>query len=146
MTGQLNARPTMLFWFISGAALIWNLFGMMIYVSQVSATPEQLAEAYRPDQVEFMLATPQWATAAFALAVTTGVLGCVLLLLRKSWALPVLIVSLAAVFLQNLNTFVLNDATALFGMVPVYIQSTIIVVGAAVIWYARYCKSRGWLD
>ena len=119
---------------------------MMIYVSQVSATPEQLAEAYRPEQVEFMLATPQWATAAFALAVTTGVLGCVLLLLRKSWALPVLIVSLAAVFLQNLNTFVLNDATALFGMAPVYIQSTIIVVGAGLIWYARYCKSRGWLD
>ena len=146
MTGQLNARPTMLFWFISGAALIWNLFGMMIYVSQVSATPEQLAEAYRPEQVEFMLATPKWATAAFALAVTTGVLGCVLLLLRKSWALPVLIVSLAAVFLQNLNTFVLNDATALFGMAPVYIQSTIIVVGAGLIWYARYCKSRGWLD
>ena len=146
MTGQLTARPTMLLWFISGAALIWNLFGMMIYVSQVSATPEQLAEAYRPEQVEFMLATPQWATAAFALAVTTGVLGCVLLLLRKSWALPVLIVSLAAVFLQNLNTFVLNDATALFGMAPVYIQSTIIVVGAGLIWYARYCKSRGWLD
>jgi hypothetical protein len=146
MTEQLNARPTMLFWFISGAALIWNLFGMMIYVSQVSATPEQLAEAYRPEQVEFMLATPQWATAAFALAVTTGVLGCVLLLLRKSWALPVLIVSLAAVFLQNLNTFVLNDATALFGMVPVYIQSTIIVIGAGLIWYARYCKSHGWLD
>jgi hypothetical protein len=146
MTGQLNARPTMLFWFISGAALIWNLFGMMIYVSQVSATPEQLAEAYRPEQVEFMLATPQWATAAFALAVTTGVLGCVLLLLRKSWALPVLIVSLAAVLLQNLNTFVLNDATALFGMAPVYIQSTIIVVGAGLIWYVRYCKSRGWLD
>ena len=78
MTGQLNARPTMLFWFISGAALIWNLFGMMIYVSQVSATPEQLAEAYRPEQVEFLLGTPKWATAAFALAVTTGVLGCVL--------------------------------------------------------------------
>jgi hypothetical protein len=146
MNEQLNARQTTLFWFVGGAALIWNLFGMMIYVSQVSATPDQLAEAYSPEQVEFMLSTPKWATAAFALAVTTGVLGCILLLLRKSWALPVFIVSLAAVFVQNVNSFVLNDAAALFGLVPVYIQSTIIIIGAALIWYARYAKSHGWLD
>jgi hypothetical protein len=146
MTEHLNARPTMLFWFISGAALIWNLFGMMIYVSQVSATPEQLAEVYRPEQVEFMLSTPRWATVAFALAVTTGVLACLLLLMRKSWALPLFIVSLAAVLAQNVNSFVLNDAAALFGMVPVYIQSAIIIIGAGLIWYTRYCNGRGWLD
>ena len=93
-----------------------------------------------------MLSTPRWATVAFALAVTTGVLACLLLLMRKSWALPLFIVSLAAVVAQNVNSFVLNDAAALFGMVPVYIQSAIIIIGAGLIWYTRYCNSRGWLD
>ena len=145
MSDLLNDKPAMSFWIVGGAALIWNLFGLIVYVMQVSATPEELAAAYNPEQVEFMLSTPKWATSAFAIAVTTGVIGCFFLLLRKVWALPMFVISLIGVLIQNLNTFVLNDAFAVFGSTPAIIQSVIVVIAIALVWYSHTAKSRGWI-
>ncbi|MDH3613497.1 MAG: hypothetical protein OEU90_14160 [Gammaproteobacteria bacterium] len=145
MSDLLNGKPAMSFWVVGAAALIWNLFGLVVYVMQVSATPEELAAAYSPEQVEFMLSTPKWATSAFAIAVTTGVMGCFLLLLRKAWALPMFVISLVGVLIQNLNTFVLNDAIAVFGSTPAIIQSVIVVIAIALVWYTRTARSKGWI-
>jgi len=145
MSDFIDDKPTMTFWFVGGAALIWNLLGMAVYYMTVSATPEQLAAQYSADQIAIIENTPVWATSAFAIAVTAGVLGSLLLLLRKVWAIPVFIVSLAAALVQNVNTFVLTDSIAVFGMTPVYIQSAIIVIGIFLIFYSRSAKRQGWL-
>jgi hypothetical protein len=145
MSDIIDGKPTMTFWFLSGAALIWNLFGMMIYVKDVSATPEQLAAQYTPEQVAFLENVPVWATSAFAIAVTAGVLGSLMLLFRKAWAMPLFVVSLVAVLVQNLHSFVLNDSIALFGMTPVYIHSAIVVIAVLMIFLSRGAKARGWL-
>jgi hypothetical protein len=145
MADILNGKPAMSFWLIGGAALIWTLFGLIVYFKQVTVSPEELATAYSPEQVEFMLGTPKWATSAFAIAVNAGVLGSLFLLLRKAWAVPMFVISLVAVFVQNLNTFVLNDALAIFGTTPAIIQSIIVIIGAALIWYSRFAKDKGWL-
>jgi uncharacterized membrane protein len=145
MSDIIDGKPTMTFWFLSGAALIWNLFGMMIYVMTVSATPEQLAAQYTAEQVAFLENVPVWATSAFAIAVTAGVLGSLMLLFRKAWAVPLFVVSLVAVLVQNLHSFVLNDSIALFGMTPVYIQSAIVVIAVLLIFFSRGAKARRWL-
>ncbi len=146
MSDLLNGRPSMSFWLIGGAALIWNLFGLIVYFMQVSASPEELAAAYTAEQVDFMISTPKWATSAFAIAVNAGVLGSLFLLLRKSWAVPMFVISLIAVLIQNLNSFVLNDAMALFGSTPVIIQSAIVIIAVALIWYSRSAKENGWIS
>jgi hypothetical protein len=145
MPEYLNGRPPMSFWFVSGAALIWNLFGFFVYLMQVSATPEQLAQAYTPEQVQFMQSVPKWATSVFALAVTTGVLGCLALLFRKAWAVPLFVISLIAVIVQDVNSFVLNDVISLFGTTPAIIQAAVLSIGIALIFYSRYAKVRHWL-
>ena len=146
MSESINGKPPMSFRFIGCAALIWNLFGMYIYVDTVSATPESLAAAgYTAEQVDFLINVPNWATSAFAIAVTTGVVGCLFLLMRKVWAFPMFVISLAAVVIQNVNTFVLNDTVALFGIVPVVIQSTIAIVGLFLIWFSRLAKRKTWI-
>lgn len=136
----------MVFWLISGAALIWNLFGLIVYYLQVSATPEQLAAQYSPEQIEFMLSTPVWATSAFAIAVNAGVLGSLFLLLRKAWAIPMFILSLVAVLVQNLNSFVLNDVIAVFGTTPAIIQAAVLLISIALLLYSRATRARGWLS
>jgi hypothetical protein len=145
MTDFIDERPTTLFWFISGVAMIWNLLGMAIYYMTVSATPDQLAAQYSPEQVALIQGTPVWATSAFGIAVTAGVLGSLFLLLRKSWAAPLFVVSLVAVLVQNINTFVLTDTVSAFGMVPVYIQLTIVLIGIFLIFYSRSARRKGWL-
>ena len=145
MTEEITGQPPLSFWLIGGVALIWNLFGMYIYVNQVTATPASLAVAgYTPEQIEFLMAIPQWATSAFAIAVTTGVVACLFLLLRKALATVLFAISLAAVLVQNFSTFALNDALAVFGPAPAVIQSVVVVVAAALIWYARLARSKGW--
>ena len=136
----------MSFWLIGGAALIWNLFGLIVYFMQVSASPEELAAVYTAEQVDFMLSTPKWATSAFAIAVNAGVLGSLFLLLRKSWAIPLFVISLVATLVQNLNSFVLNDAIALFGSTPAIIQFVVVSIAAALIWYSRSAKDKDWIS
>ena len=146
MSDLLNGRPTAVFWIVGGAALIWNLFGLIVYFMQVSASPEELAATYNQEQIDFMINTPKWATSAFAIAVNSGVLGSLFLLLRKDWAIPMFVISLLAVLVQNLNSFVLTDTIALFGTTPVIIQSVIVAIAVLLVWYSRSAKGKGWLS
>ena len=146
MNDELNGGTPMTHWLVAGAALIWNLFGFMVYLMTVRATPEQLAQQYSAAEIAFMDAVPVWATSANAIAVTAGVIACVLLLLRKSLALPLFVASLAALLVQDLYSFVLEDVVGVFGMVPAYIQGTVLVIAIALVFYARSAKSRGLLN
>lgn len=147
MTIEFERQPSLAFWFIGGAALIWNLFGLIVYIGQVSATPEGLAAAnYTPEQIAFIESTPAWVTSAFAISVTAGVLGCVFLLLRKAWALPMFVVSLIAVVIQNIHSFVLENVTAVFGTTPLMIQSAVMLIAIGLVFYARRMRTKGWIS
>ena len=145
MNGEDNMSTPLSLWLVGGAALIWNLFGMMIYVMTVSATPDQLAQQYNDAQIAFMQSVPVWATSANAIAVTAGVIGSVLLLLRRSAALPAFILSLLALVVQNLHSFVLADVIGVFGMVPLYIAATVFVVAIVLLLYSYRGKQSGLL-
>jgi hypothetical protein len=142
----IDDKPTTTFWIISGAALIWNLLGLFMYVSTRTATPDTYAaQGYTDEQIAFILSNPEWALSAFAISVTAGVLASLFLLLRKAWALPTFILSFAAIVIVNINNFVLMNTVEVLGMVPAYIQSTVIVVGILLILYSRAAKARSWL-
>ncbi|MDJ0904581.1 MAG: hypothetical protein QNI96_01075 [Woeseiaceae bacterium] len=142
----IDDRPTITFWIISGAALIWNLLGLFMYVSTRTATSESYAaQGYTQDQIAFINSTPEWALSAFAISVTAGVLASLFMLLRKSWAFPMFVLSFAAILAVNVNTFVLMDTVGVLGTVPVYVQSAVILVGILLVVYSRAAKLRGWL-
>jgi len=79
MAEEINGGPSTNFWIVGGAALVWNLIGLIFYYQEVTLTPEQL-ESVTEAQRAFMLDKPAWATSSFAIAVTTGVLGSLLIL------------------------------------------------------------------
>lgn len=142
----IDDRPTITFWIISGAALIWNLLGLFMYVSTRTATPDTYAaQGYTPEQIAFITSTPEWALSAFAISVTAGVLASIFLLLRKVWAVPTFVLSFAAAVAVNINNFVLMNTVEVLGVVPVYIQSAVIVIGVLLIFYARSASARNWL-
>lgn len=142
----IDDQPTITYWIISGAALIWNLLGLFMYVSTRTATPETYAaQGYTPEQIAFINATPEWALSAFAISVTAGVLASLFLLLRKAWALPTFVLSFVAVVAVNINNFVLMNTVEVLGMVPVYIQTLVVVVGILLILYSRSAKAKGLL-
>ena len=146
MTDVSNDKPSTTFWILGVVFLFWNLLGMFGYYTQVPMTPEVMAANFTEAQQAWMINEPAWATAAYATAVTTGVIGAVLMLLRKELAFPVVILSFAAVIVQDFNAFVLSDWKSVWGNSALYLPSIVIVVGIVEIFYTRFAKAKGWLS
>jgi hypothetical protein len=144
VTDELTQPPKSLYW-IAGIALLWNLIGVMSYVSQVTMSAEMLAAL--PDAKRlFFENQPAWVTSAYAIAVNAGALGCVLLLLRKSWAIPVFVLSLLGVLVQFGYNYLIADGIAVFGTTSLAVPASITIIGAGLIKYSLDAKAKGWLN
>ncbi len=139
-----SGKPPTWFWVVGAVALIWNLMGVAAYLSQVMMTEEAIAAM--PEAERALLAdVPAWAVGAFAISVFGGALGCVLLLVRKSVAVPVLVVSLVAVLVQMVHSFFIADSMAVYGP-SVFIMPIMVVAGSvALVWHAKASLAKGWL-
>lgn len=134
------------FWVIAGVALAWNLIGMLAYYLQVTATPEMLAEMYDTEaEIAFMTSIPAWATSAQAVAVTFGVLGCLLLLFRKRIAKALFVVSLAGILVQNAYGFILGNGLETFGVSALVLPVLVIIVAMALVIFSARAADKGWL-
>ena len=132
-------------WFkpVAIVALLWNALGCVAYLSDVMMTPEDLAALSEADQALYA-ARPTWVVARSAFAVWAGALGSLGLILRKSWATPVLMVSLAGVVVQDIGIFVMAwDAPS---VVAVVLQGLVLVIAVALVVLGRKADSQGWLS
>ena len=90
---------------------------------------------------------PAWATGAFAITVFGGALGCLLLLLRKSFATYVFIASLLGVIVTMTHALGMAGSTIDYG--PFEISMIILmplVVAAFLIWYSKSAERKGWIS
>lgn len=78
-----SVKPPVWFWVVSVIALLWNLLGVMNYLNQ-AFNQVALMEAMDQAQREVFEGIPAWATAAFAIAVFSGTLASIGLLVRKN--------------------------------------------------------------
>jgi len=128
------------FWIISVVALIFNVMGAINYFVQMNADSlASFPELYRP----IIEGRPAWATAAFAIAVFGGSLGCLLLLLRKSAAFYVLIASLLGVIVSMMHIFGVAGFSSFEIWIGVLMQ---LVVTAFLIWYSKLTERKGWIN
>ena len=97
------------------------------------------------EQKALFEAVPSWMTVIFAIAVFGGTLGCLGLLLKKAWAVPLFLVSLLAVVVQvSYNLFVINIGVTL-GPMTVVVPIPILVIAVFLYFYSRQAKNRGWI-
>lgn len=143
MTDARSHVPTS-FRVIGVLALLWNLLGLAVYVMQVTMSEATLS-SYTQAERNLYSDIPVWATSAFAVAVTFGVLGCLLLLMRRSWALPAFLVSLAGVLVQTYHSFAIANTIDVLGTMSAIGPAFVLAIGVALIWYARVAKENGWL-
>lgn len=145
MAETLNNKPSTAYWIIAGILLAWNLVGLMFYYQQSTLTIDIMMDAGLTDQqIAHITNTPAWAHAGYAFAVNAGVLGALLLLLRKAWAIPLFYISLAGALVQDIDAFVMRDALEAWGTTAVALPLIVILICAFEIWYARRAKAKGW--
>ena len=125
-------------------ALIWNVLGVMAFVMHIMMTPEMLAELPAAEQ-NLYANTPIWATIAFALSVAAGALGCLALILKKTIASQLLILSLASVFVQMYHSFFIIDSMAVYGPGGTVMPIMVIIIAIGLVVLANKAKTNQWL-
>ena len=130
-------------WVVGIVSLLWGAVGAMDYV-MTQTRNEAYMSAFTPEQLTFFYGIPAWAIATWAIAVWGGVLGSILLLMRKKHAVGVFIVSLIAMLITAFQNFVLSNGFEVIGD-PFSLAFTglIIVVAVALVVYARAMHRRG---
>ena len=142
MNESIATRPPKWFWVVASIALVWNLLGVLAFFAQMALDLGTLSEAER----EFYNATPTWATLAFAVAVFGGTLGCVALLLRKSWAFLMLVICLAGIVVQISHSLFIGNGIEVFGPQGLVLPALTFGIGVLLVWFASYSAKRGWLN
>ena len=137
---SVSATPT---WFRIAAivALVWNAFGVVMFLSSVGAFGDPLAGLSEAERA-IAANIPGWIMAAFGIGTLTGLAGSLGLLLGRRWAWPLLVISLVALLVLEGYILFFSGAAAVSGVaIPISV-----VVGALLLaWLARSAGQRGWL-
>lgn len=144
MTDLLNKKPPVWFWIVTVIGLIWNAMGVMQYLGQAYST-DSFKSQYTEEQLNIILNTPAWATAAFAIAVFSGLLGCVFLLLRKRIAYALLLISLIGVIVQMYHNLFVVNSIDIYGPAAVVMTGMILVLGLFLLWFSKHSIKKGWI-
>ncbi|WGK64440.1 hypothetical protein [Croceiramulus getboli] len=132
------------YWIISVTALVWNLLGVIQYFAQLNITDEMI-EAMPAEQQPLYENLPGWFMTVFAIAVFSGLAGCIALLLRKQWAVVFFGISLAAVVVQNVYNLFLTDAIGVLGATAAVLPLLVVLASAALLWFSISAQKRGWI-
>jgi len=143
-TSEANTIPS---WFkaVAITALIWNLLGVVAFVLQMMITPEILAELPAAEQALYSN-IPSWVTAAFAVAVFSGVLGSLFLLMKKSISTPLLVFSLVRVLVQNFHSFFISKALEVNGPAVMIMPAVVVLFAIYLILLSRKAQAQGWFS
>ena len=139
--GQSAATPRHL-WIVGILALIWNLIGAMDYIMTELRNEAYMAQ-FTPEQLDFFYSFPAWLVAFWAVAVWGGVLGAVLLLMRKKLAVTVLVVSFLCMVVTTVHNYGFAGAADIVGGMGLFFSGVVFVVALALILYARRMAARG---
>ena len=135
-----GARTPSHLWVVGVLAALWNGFGCFDYVMTQTRRDEWFVQMGMTEaQLTYFNAMPAWTHAAWAIGVWGGLLGALLLLLRRKWATPVFVVSFLGWLAGAVYAFALSDGIEAMG--PMWPMQ--IVIGAACIFFIWYAWTMG---
>jgi hypothetical protein len=135
-------RPHWSFWAVGIFALIFNCAGVANFFSQMNAeSVAALPDIYR----SIIESRAVWATAAFALAVIGGTIGCLLLLFRKAIARYLFLASLLGAGVTLIDTLGIESPIAISAG---FVIGNIVQLAVTVflVWYSMYAERKSWIS
>ena len=130
-------------WVVGVVAALWNGFGCFDFTMTETRGDAWLNSMGMTEaQMAYFHAMPAWTHAAWGVGVWGGLLGAILLLLRRKWATPVFVASFLGWLAGTIYAFGLSDGIEAMG--PMWPMQ--IVIGAACVffvWYAWIMGKKG---
>ena len=139
-----KGSPPVWFWVISIVGLLWYLMDTSAFFMRLFMTDDAM-KAMPENQQHLFQNIPLWVNIVFACEVFGGTLGCIGLLLRKKWALPLFVISILGVLAQTSNIWFLTDAISAMGAPAIVMPLVAIIIGTGMIVLAKSAISKGWL-
>jgi hypothetical protein len=134
------------FWFVTIFFLLWNIMGVLSFLGHTFITEEALAEL--PENERALYGDyPVWTTIVFAIAVLTGLMGAIGLVLRKRWSKTAFVISLLAIIPQMIHNVFFTRSIEVYGTIQAVTMPILVVAfGIFLVWFADSCNKRGWLN
>jgi hypothetical protein len=139
-------KPPRSYWVVAVLALAWMLLGVVAWTFDLM-TDEQAVAGMSEPQRQLYAARPGWLFGVYAVAIFSGLLGAVGLLMRKRWAVMLLTLSLVAIVIQFGYTFLGMNAIGLLGpgeALP--FPLVIFAIGVALLWFASRSRRSGYIS
>ena len=142
MDDRFSPRPVAS-WFVIGAAAshLFMGLGCISYLMHVLADPATMPL----DQRAAYEAEPAWVTGAYAVAVWVGLLGALLLLLRRKQAEWLLLVSVVAVLIWLAGLVLVSPLRDSMSANDLIVALIVAALTWTIFWFARHSRQRGWL-
>ncbi|HRO32714.1 MAG TPA: hypothetical protein PLQ03_04800 [Brevundimonas sp.] len=131
-------------WLVGVASLAWNGLGAWQWWMKTTGSQGYWG-ALTQAQADYMRAAPLWTDVAFGLTIWCGVLGALLLLLRRRLAFNAYAASLIAILADSTYVHFLSNGREVMGTEGVMFGVVLIVLCAGQTLYARWAGRRGWL-
>ena len=129
-------------WLVGILGLLFNTVGAFDYFMTQTQNESHMAR-FTSEQLEVLYGLPTWLVTFWAFAVWGGALGALLLLLRRSLAVPVLLVSLLAMTVTAMHNFLSANGLYETGGTGVGFVLLIFVLALGLWVYARFMGKRG---
>ena len=130
-------------WVVGIAGGLWSAIGVLSFML-TELNVEAVMSEFPPEQRAYFESFPLWAVAFWAVGVFGGVIGCVLLLLRKRLAAPVLIASMIGAIVSNLGgLFLLGGMEVMRATGGLGFTAVPIVFGVLMALYAHAMTRKG---
>ena len=142
---NLTTKPPVWYWIVSALAFIWNIMGAMQYIGQAYMTDSFKAQ-YSAEELAIFDNLPAWYTAAFAIAVWGGVVGCIGLLLKKKWAKLAFLASLIGIIVQMIYNLLISEASITYGPFVIAMTAMIPLIGILLLLLSKKAITRGWIS
>ncbi len=141
MTRSHAVRTPRIFWFVVVGALAWTVFGAGCYLLTQAKNEAYLAR-FTDAQQTFIASFPTWLVVLWALGVWGGLFGSVLLLFRKSLAVPVFMVCLLCVAVTTVHNYGVVDAAEVFGIRGLVYSAVSVVVALGLYLFSRQMEKK----
>ena len=134
------------FWVVGILGLIWNCMGAFQFFLEYNYwTNPESRSALSEDLAPFYDTTPAWLYVIFAVSVLTGLIGCIGLLMRKSWAVSLFLISLITVVVQMMYNLIGTKLIEVIGPSAAVMPIVVMLIALGLFLYSKQSARKGWL-
>ena len=133
------------FWIVGVVLLLWGAAGIHAFYSQLTTPYDAMVAQMGKLAADCIKDMPQWLWWVYGIAVWSGLFGTIALLLRRTWARPLYLVSVIAVVVQFGHSFLVQHIHQIMGWSAAIFPAFIFAMGLFQLWFADWTNKKGWL-